>query len=442
MSEVRFGAYRIAEPIGSGALSTIYKAVHEPVGRVVAVKALKSQIAPSSSFGEQLEREAKILADLAHPNVVLLLDAGKTPAGRPFIVLEHVDGPSLQDLLAKSKKKKLPADVALAIASGICAALEHVHGRGVVHRDVKPGNVLFTRAGGIKLIDFGIAQRPRIGSVSDAEGITASGHAAPEKDAFGTPAYMSPEQVLGDFVDGRSDLFSLGVVLYEMLSGVRPFERGEDKQLRRDSAIPLRERAPGSPRAVERIVMRLLEKSPNERYASASIVKERIDAALKAETREAPSSLVVAGLADAGFVPKPKRPSLHEIREGAPIGIGRATLGLVAIAFAFGLGVLAIEGTGMSRQERRDGVLRLAPENAGGLRVLAIPWAHVRVDGELVETTPFAHPIPLSPGAHWVTLTHPDGAPIERGVEIVRGETLTLEVAMSLGAEDAGKDAR
>jgi eukaryotic-like serine/threonine-protein kinase len=438
MSEIRFGGYRITEPIGSGALSTIYKGVHETVGRVVAVKALKSQIAPTSSFGEQLEREAKILADLSHPNVVLLLDAGKTPSGRPFVVLEYVDGPSLHDLLVKTKKKKLSTDAALAVASGICAALEHAHSRGVVHRDVKPGNVLFTKAGAVKLVDFGIAQRPRIGSVSDAEGITPSGRVTPEsKDAFGTPAYMSPEQVLGDFVDGRSDLFSLGVVLYEMLSGRRPFE---DKQLRRDAAVPLRERAPGCPRAVERIVMRLLEKSPNERYSSASIVKERIDAALRAETREAASSVVVAALADAGFVPKPARPSLHDVRE--PFTIWRAITGLVAIAIAFGLGVLAIEGTASSRPERRDVALRLAPEHAGGLRVLASPWAHVRVDGELVETTPFAHAIPLSPGAHWVTLTHPDGPPIERGIEIVRGETLTLEVTMNLGAEDAGKDAR
>jgi eukaryotic-like serine/threonine-protein kinase len=440
MSEIRFGGYRITEPIGSGALSTIYKAVHETVGRVVAVKALKSQIAPTSSFGEQLEREAKILADVAHPNVVLLLDSGKTPSGRPFVVLEYVDGPSLHDLLAKAKKKKLATDAALAIASGICAALEHVHGRGVVHRDVKPGNVLFTKAGEVKLIDFGIAQRPRIGSVSDAEGITPSGRVTPvSKDAFGTPAYMSPEQVLGDFVDGRSDLFSLGVALYEMLSGVRPFE---DKQLRRDAAVPLRERAPGCPRAVERIVMRLLEKSPNERYASASVVKERLDAALRAETREAAASLVVTALADAGFVPKPKRPSLHDVREGAPFGIGRAMAGLLAIGIAFGLGVLAIEGAASSRPERRDAALRLLPAHAGGLRVLATPWAHVRVDGELVETTPFARAIPLSAGAHWVTLTHPDGPPIERGIEIVREETLTLEVTMNLGAEDAGKDAR
>lgn len=152
-------------------------------------------------------------------------------------MLEHIDGPSVHDLLdrsAKSKdahKRRLDVASALSIAVGICAALEHVHARGVVHRDIKPGNVLLTRSGNVKLIDFGIAQRPRLGSVNDAEGITAAGRTAPEqlKDAFGTPAYMSPEQILGDFVDGRSDSSSLGVVLYQMLSGVRPFEDDSKK---------------------------------------------------------------------------------------------------------------------------------------------------------------------------------------------------------------------
>ena len=197
MSEIRFGNYRVVEALGSGALATIYKAVQEPLGRVVALKALKTQIAPSSSFGEQLDREAKILRDLAHPNVVLLLDVGRTAAGRPFLVLENIEGPSLQQLL--EKKRMLPLEAALAIAVGVCAALEHVHERNVVHRDVKPGNVLVTSGGVVKLIDFGIAQRAHTASLSDAfgsEGVTPSGRLAPEavKDAFGTPAYMSPSR--------------------------------------------------------------------------------------------------------------------------------------------------------------------------------------------------------------------------------------------------------
>ncbi len=453
MSEIRFGGYRVVETLGSGALSTIYKAVQEPLGRTVALKALKTQIAPTSSFGEQLEREAKLLADLVHPNIVLLLESARTASGRPYVVLEYVDGPSLADVLAKTKK--LSVEAALAVACGICGALEHVHDRGVVHRDVKPSNVLLARSGVVKMIDFGIAQRPRTASLSDAfgtEGITPSGRMAPEqlKDAFGTPAYMSPEQILGDFVDGRSDLFSLGVVLYQMLSGSRPFEgKGGDakasaQRIRRDPAPDLKSRAPHVPRAVERIVMRLLEKAPNDRYPSASAVRERLLTALRAETREEPSVIVKSLLAEAGFLAEPKQRGQERSSKAKPPllrGMPKAMAGFAAIGVLFCLGVVAIEGTSWSKGDARKMELE-ADRSGGGLRVVATPWAYVRVDGHDVETTPFARPIPLSPGKHWVTLTHPDSAPVDREIEIAQGEIVTLDVTMPIDVSDAGKDAR
>ena len=454
MSEIRFGSYRVVEALGSGAISTIYRAVQEPLGRIVALKALKTQISPTSSFGEQLDREAKILRDLAHPNVVLLLDVARTASGRPFLVLENVEGPSLQQLLAK--KRVLGVEAALAVACGICAALEHVHERGVVHRDVKPSNVLLTTTGVVKLIDFGIAQRARTASVSDTygtEGITPSGRIAPEavKDAFGTPAYMSPEQILGDFVDGRSDLFSLGVVLYQMLGGSRPFEattsQGSAAQrIRRDAPAHLRERAPHVPRSVERIVMRLLEKAPSERYANASDVLERLQRELRGFTRDDPASVIRSTLVETGFATGEKR------TEGAgasslrhPLDAPRVIAGHVLILIAFIVGVLAIEGGSLARgsMETATRSLELVRGEGGGLRVLATPWAHVRVDGLEVETTPFARPIPLAPGKHWITLTHPDAPPVEREVTVATGEVVTLDVTMSVGTlEDAGKDAR
>jgi serine/threonine protein kinase len=456
MSEIRFGSYRVVEAIGSGAISTVYRAVQEPLGRIVALKALKTQISPTSSFGEQLDREAKILRDLAHPNVVLLLDVARTASGRPFLVLENVEGPSLHQLLAK--KRVLGVDAALAIGCGICAALEHVHERGVVHRDVKPSNVLLTNGGVVKMIDFGIAQRARTPTLSDtfgAEGITPSGRIAPEavKDAFGTPAYMSPEQILGDFVDARSDLFSLGVVLYQMLSGSRPFEadtppkgaaadRSAAQRIRRDVPAALRERAPHVPRAVERIVMRLLEKAPSERYGNASDVLERLQRELRTLTRDDPTSVTRSTLVATGFATGEKR------IEGAgttsarrPLGATRIVAGHVLVLFAFILGVFAIEGGSFARGGTDAGKrpLELMPGEAGGLRVLATPWAHVRVDGQQVETTPFARPIPLAPGKHWITLTHPEARPVEREISVATGEVVTLDVTMSVGGiEDAG----
>ena len=475
MSEIRFGSYRVVEALGSGAISTIYRAVQEPLGRIVALKALKTQISPTSSFGEQLDREAKILRDLAHPNVVLLLDVARTPAGRPFLVLENIEGPSLQQLLAK--KRLLGVETSLALACGICAALEHVHERGVVHRDVKPSNVLLTRTGVVKRIDFGIAQRARTASVSDTygtEGITPSGRIAPEavKDAFGTPAYMSPEQILGDFVDGRSDLFSLGVVLYQMLSGNRPFEanapehgkhgnqgspavrgdRSAAQRIRRDAPAHLRERAPHVPCSVERIVMRLLEKAPAERFASASDLLERLQRELRALTRDDPASVIRSTLVETGFATGEKRTEGGGAASSRhPLDAPRVIAGHVLVLIVFVLGVLAIEGGSLARGGTAQAGGRgesgrpreWAAGESGGLRVMATPWAHVRVDGQNVETTPFARPIPLAPGKHWITLTHPDAPPVEREVTAATGEVVTLDVTMSVGTlEDAGKDAR
>lgn len=473
MSEVRFGTYRTTEVLGSGPASTIYRAVQEPLGRFVAIKTLKLSISPTSSFGEQLEREAAILADFAHPNVVLLIELARAD-GRPYLVLEHVDGPSLQQLLAK--RRKLGVDAALAIACGICAGLTHVHEHGVVHRDLSPGNVLLSKTGTVKLADFGIAQRARTASVSDAfgtEGITPSGRIVPDvkKEMFGTPAYMSPEQILGDFVDARSDLFSLGVVLYQMLSGTRPFEtpshsmhpprvtskgtspslartsrpppgleaRDSAQRIRRDTPPPLRERAPDVPRSVERIVMRLLEKSPDDRFASGAVVLEHLSATLRSRTREDPSLIVRSTLAEAGFV-KGGRLAKHEGAERGPrVRTGRAMLGFVVLGALFAAGALAIELSSPSAaaegSQAGSDPLPLVPARAGGLRVLATPWAHVNVDDAHVETTPFARPIPLSEGRHFVTLSHPDTPDVRRTVDVVEGQIVTLEITMPLPEE-------
>jgi serine/threonine protein kinase len=471
MSELGFGSYRTVAEIGSGAISAIYRAVQEPLGRTVAVKALKEQIPATSSFGEQFVSEAKILADLTHPNIVLLLDAGRSDTGRPYVVLEWIDGISLEQLLVPNKDARswrergplraLPVPTALAIAWNITAALEHVHERGVVHRDVKPANVLLSKRGHVKLIDFGIAQRPRTTRDDDpSEGITASGRRAPEpiKDAFGTPAYMSPEQILGDFVDARSDLFSLGIVLYQMLSGTRPFDAETSpgtrspaaSRLRRDAPVPLRDRAPECPRAVERIVMRLLESSAEDRYPNASVVRERLEHALRAETRDDPAFVVRAALADAGVAPSsdarpetgPKRTQSEAGQTHTPLSLKRALLGFLPITAVFAATASLLEVKSSDAYAARSAgahALELAPEEAGGLRVLATPWAEVRVDGELVDTTPFARTIPLRAGKHFVTLSHPEAThDIERAIDVIRGETVTLDIAMNLLPEDAG----
>jgi serine/threonine-protein kinase len=305
-----------------------------------------------------------------------------------------------------------------------------------VHRDVKPSNVLLSLRGEVKLVDFGIAQRTRRHD-DEVEGT--------ESLAFGTPAYMSPEQILGDAVDARSDLFSLGVVLYQMLAGARPFEgddakdrRASTQRIRRSPATPLRARAPDVPRSLERVVMRLLEKLPADRYASAAAVAEELEEMSRVRVRGSPRGVVARVLRDAGFS-KTQAPS-GEVTEAEepplrPVYLGYA--GILALGVAFSLAVeLADEGA-REAAHAGEAPLELVPHEAAALRVLATPWADVAIDGEHVETTPFARPIPLVPGTHFVTLTHPDAPPEQRAIKLSAGETRTLDVTMALRSSTA-----
>jgi serine/threonine-protein kinase len=433
VEDTRIGPYRLLETLGQGTFSTVEKAVQEPLGRTVALKVLKSQIAVASTFADQLVAEGAVLRELAHPNVVFLLDAGRSPTGRPYLALECIDGISLAQLLAK--KQVLQRTTALSIAVGIASALAHVHERGYVHCDVKPSNVLLTKSGNVKLIDFGIAQR-----TNDTRTSASSVEAAPKTDTFGTPAYMSPEQVLGSAVDGRSDLYSLGVLLYQMLYGHRPVDPQTRSAGAREKSVLVRKnarsgndeedaRAALATRAphLDRIVTRLLQKSPHARYANAVEVVERLQTALRAETHRDPTVWVRAAMGEPidGDADTPRARSRTS----------RVVAGQVLVGIVFLLGVVAIEaGRGPHMQGHTLGprTLELVPEKAGGLRVLASPWAHVLIDGRHVETTPFARAIPLAAGTYWVTLTHPDAPSVERQVTIVHNETLTLDVSMPI----------
>ena len=440
MTEHSFGDCRVVEEIGSGSISTVYKAIQEPLGRTVAIKALKTTIATSSPFAAHLEREARLLGELSHPNIALLLQFQKTES-QMYLVIEYVDGHSLSKLLAK--KPKLRPEGAAAIGADIARGLAHAHDRGVVHRDVKPPNVLLSKRGEVKLVDFGIAQKERMPSLDEPL------ERADESAAFGTPAYMSPEQILGEYVDARSDMFSLGVVLYQMLAGARPFDaedpsdpngrRATAQRIRRDPPKPLRAREPEVPRALERIVMRLLEKLPADRYASAATVAEQLDDFVLATTSSPPRQLVTRALIEAGLA-KPLAVSAPSFDASAPPqrrGTGPAVAGFSLLFGLLVAGGAVIQWNSPERRaahEHGSG----APSGPGFLRVAATPWAEVSIDGVHVDVTPFARSLPLPAGTHYVTLTHPAAAPEKRTVTIVDGETILLDVAMNLRA--AGDD--
>src|SRR5437868_12619626 len=207
------GRYRLEARIGAGGMSTVYRALDETLQRQVAIKLMNREVSTDSDQLERFRREARAVAQLSHPHIVGVIDAGEDE-GRPYIVFEYVEGETLKDRIRRMGR--LPVAEAVAYAVEIARALAYAHQRHIVHRDVKPQNVLIDAEGSAKVTDFGIARS------LDQEGLTADGR------VLGTTDYVSPEQALGHKVTGQSDLYSLGIVLFEMLTGQVPF-RGENQ---------------------------------------------------------------------------------------------------------------------------------------------------------------------------------------------------------------------
>jgi serine/threonine-protein kinase len=425
--------FRIVEELGSGSLSTVYKAIEQALGRAVAMKVLRETIAPNSSFASQLEREARVLADLCHPNIGLLYAFFKSDT-RMHLVLEFVDGFSLATLM--SKRPTMPPDCVAAVGAAVACGLAHAHARGIVHRDIKPANILVSREGGVKIFDFGIAQRAD--GQSGEVGGELSAVRLEDPTAFGTPAYMSPEQILGETVDARSDVFSLGIVLYQLVCGARPFERGDETErrpaahrIRRDPPVPLHRRAPDVPLALERIIMRAIEKLPVDRFQSADSMAQQLEELATARSGLRREQLVVRALEHAGLVAASPTDGARAPAQSRRASVRRAIAGLAVLGAAAVIGGGAIQATA-NRQGEPAGArpLELAPASPGYLRVLATPWAEVWVDGQRIDVTPFARAIPVPGGTHYITLVHPN-APVEkRTVSIPPGETRTVDVVM------------
>src|SRR5689334_6121295 len=207
------GRYRLDAQVGAGGMSTVYRAFDATLERRVAIKLMHREIAAETDQLERFRREARAVAQLNHPHIVGVIDAGEED-GRPYIVFEYVEGETLKNRIRRMGR--LPIDEAIAYAIEIARALGAAHTRGIVHRDVKPQNVLVDEEGSAKVTDFGIARS------MDDSGLTAEGR------VLGTTDYVSPEQALGHDVNGQSDIYSLGIVLYEMLTGDVPFH-GENQ---------------------------------------------------------------------------------------------------------------------------------------------------------------------------------------------------------------------
>ncbi|KAF0245030.1 MAG: WD40 repeat-containing [Planctomycetota bacterium] len=269
-----FGKYAILEALGSGGMGAVFRAKDTELGRDVALKVLIGGLTATADEMERFRREAAAAAALTHPGIVALYEFG-AHEGRPFLAMELVEGRPLDRIL---KKERIGLERGLSIVRDVARALDYAHGRGVVHRDVKPGNVLVDGAGRARLADFGLARQVEGGSR-----LTVSG------DVIGTPAYMSPEQASGKTrdVDARSDVYSLGAVMYEALT-LEPPHKGESlvELLRRvveEDPVPPRRIAPRTPRDVETICLKALERSRDRRYATAGAMADDIERFLRKE---------------------------------------------------------------------------------------------------------------------------------------------------------------
>jgi serine/threonine-protein kinase len=266
--------YRILRTIGEGASGIVYEAEHVELRRKVALKVMSPGHASAQDAVERFRTEARAVASLSHPNLVPLYDFGKSLDGRVYIAMELLVGETLDKRIKRTRGMDYREAVDLAIEA--CKALEAAHGAGLVHRDLKPANLFLTREGGLKLLDFGVAMA-MTDPAADEKEKRQKGFAI-----FGTPEYMAPEQVAGEAVDGRCDLYALGAVLYELVTGSPVFEGGSavvvmGKQLREEPES-LRARAPrrGIPSELDALVLRALAKDPSSRFSSAAAMREAL----------------------------------------------------------------------------------------------------------------------------------------------------------------------
>lgn len=346
------GRYELGEVLGRGGMAEVRKGTDTRLGRVVAVKRLRTDLAADATFQARFRREAQSSASLNHPSIVAVYDTGEemstdgTDVAQPYIVMEYVAGRTLRDIIREGRK--ILPERALELTSGVLSALDYSHRAGIIHRDIKPGNVMLTPAGDVKVMDFGIAR-----AVSDASSTMTQTAAV-----VGTAQYLSPEQARGETVDSRSDVYSTGCLLYELLTGRPPFVGDSPVAVAyqhvREPALPPSAHDTDLPPELDAIVMKSLAKRVEDRYQSAAAMRTDIERYLAGRPVQAPAVLVpetsylpaTGGNGNAngatGHLPMAEPasyppPEEEEPRNRTPLIIALAVLlviGLVVAAFA------------------------------------------------------------------------------------------------------------
>ncbi len=400
---MNYGRYKVLEELGQGSMGIVYKA-HDPnLDLVLAVKVLRPECLQGETLVKRFIAEARVLGRLDHPNIVRVYNVDEDQ-GTVYIAMEFLEGEGLNDL---AKRKRLSPGEIADLGAKIAEGLGYAHSKGIVHRDVKPGNILVRSDGKPKITDFGIA---RIENAAEHL-MTQAG------EVLGTPAYMSPEQVLSEPVDGRSDIFSLGIILYELCAGERPF-RGDSlgavfQSITQASPVPLRERNPEIPASMAEVVERCLRRNPADRFQSG----EELAAALRGCFLEEST----AG------------PGRKEHPEGGKKGTP-------AWVFAVALAALVAAGGGVYHFTKgRDAAAPAAQPSApvvapkgtpaSSLLVSTSPaGASVFLDGGVKGVTPIRLEAP--PGKHEVRITLSGYEEWEAQVEMAQGSETPLDVEL------------
>ena len=344
---MQFDQYLIEKHLARGGMADVYLARDVSLNRQVAIKILLDALAQDPQFILRFQREARAVARLDHPGIVQVYSTGVTSQGQPYIAMQYISGGSLRDLLRDwaAQNKVAPAAQALAVAHHLASALNVAHQAGIVHRDLKPSNVLIRSDGMPVLVDLGIA------AMRGSDRLTQTGA------LMGTPHYMSPEQVKGAPLDGRSDIYSLGVILYEMLAGIRPFEADESIAILHkhvyEAPVPLEQLRGGLTPQTLQLVNICLEKEPDGRYQNAGELLAAIDAALAAEGTGGyvPRTTVLLPDGEADLLSKSRyRPPAPQAAAPGGKGTGRRNLliagGILGVLLLLLFGAIGMGGLG------------------------------------------------------------------------------------------------
>ena len=458
LNQTRIGRYEVVAALGQGAMGAVYKATDPVIERTVAIKTINLGVKLSNQerveFEARFYREAKSAGRLNHPDIVTIYDVGETD-DIAYIAMEHLEGETLREILDSGVV--LPIEMIGSIAARIANALHYAHEHGVVHRDVKPANIMVTSGRAIKIMDFGIAQMP-------------TGSRTQLGTILGSPKYMAPEQVAGQPTDRRTDIFALGVVLYEMLTGATPFN-GDNlsaimyKVLNEEPAPPSAVN-PRVPPAFDRVIARALAKRPEDRYQTAQAFAQDLadyDAVLPVGGRTAGASIRPAASqpaegkeADgdatvflppraAAGAPKPAAggsrvaaflSSTPYARKPALLAI---PLLIVAVFMIYLQGTQPKLGPASPGLEGASGDTRKAPAAAKGeqsktaakpakatLTFGVAPWGEVYVDGKKVGVSPPLTRLQLTAGRHKLEIRNRGFAPYRRTVNLKSGQSLKI----------------